>query len=473
MRHRSTALILIVILLALTIWAVLPSNPGIKIGKFERSMETILGLDLQGGMQVLLEADVPEGTEVDAQAMQDARTILENRSNGLGVSEVVFQVAGTRRIVGEFPGLTDTEQVVSILKETGQLEFVDMGDTAIPVGTIITTSLGGKQNSEVTPTASTTETSETPTEVSSATEEPTATETPAVTEEVVYNTVMTGSDLKSVTVSTDQLGQPVVDFVLTAEGKQIFADFTTNNTGKILGIVLDKKVISTPRIDEPITEGTGMISGNFTVDSANALAVQLRYGSLPIALKVVETQIIGPTLGADSLNKSLIAGAIGFAIVMLFMLIYYRMPGGVAILAITNFGLITLTVYKLIPVTLTLPGIAGFLLSTGGALDANILYFERLKEELRSGKNLKTALDMAWKRAWSSIRDSNIATIITSVILFWFGSTYGASMVKGFALTLALGVLISLFSATVVTRTLLSYAVDIFKPTNFKRWFGI
>ncbi len=467
MRHRSIALVLIIILLAVTIWAILPSNPGIKIGKFERSMDTVLGLDLQGGMEVLLEADVAEGTDVDAQAMQDARTILENRSNGLGVSEVVFQVAGSRRIVGEFPGLTDTEQVIAILKQTGQLEFVDMGDTIVPEGTIITTSLGGSQINSVTPTPAATEVSGTPTEETTATVEPT------VTEEVVYNTVMTGADLKSVTVSTDQLGQPVVDFVLTPEGKQIFADFTTKNSQKILGIVLDKRVISTPRIDEPITDGAGMISGNFTVDSANALAVQLRYGSLPIALKVVETQIIGPTLGADSLNKSLIAGLIGFAIVMLFMLIYYRMPGGVAIIAIANFGLITLTLYKLIPVTLTLPGIAGFLLSTGGALDANILYFERLKEELRSGRNLKTALDLAWKRAWSSIRDSNIATIITSVILFWFGSTYGASMVKGFALTLALGVLINLFSATVITRTLLTYAVDIFKPTNFKRWFGI
>ncbi len=452
MRRRFTILALIVILLAAAIWVVLPSNPGIKIGEFSRSLKTVLGLDLQGGMQVLLEADVPADTEVDAQSLQDARMILENRSNGLGVSEVMFQVAGTRRIVGEFPGLTDTEQVISILKQTGQLEFVDMGDTRLEEGTIIKTSLGGSQ---VTPTPAVTDT------------------TVPTPEDVVWNTVMTGADLKSVAVTTDQLGQPVVSFELTNEGRDIFANYTRNNVGKILGIVLDKQVISAPQIDEPITEGSGIIRGSFTVDTANALAVQLRYGSLPVALKVVESRIIGPTLGADSLKKSMIAGVIGFAIVTLFMIIFYRLPGGVAVLAILNYGVITLALYKLIPVTLTLPGIAGFLLSTGGALDANILMFERLKEELRGGRNIKTALELAWKRAWPSIRDSNIATIITSLILFWFGSAFGASIVKGFALTLAIGVVISILNAAFVTRTLLAFAVDIFKPENKANWFGI
>lgn len=460
MRHRVTILVIILVILAAAIWIVLPNNPGIKIGEFQRSLDTVLGLDLQGGMQVLLEADVPGETEVTAQSLQDARLILENRSNGLGVSEVMFQVAGNRRIMGEFPGLTDTEQVIEILKQTGQLEFVDMGDTYVNEGTIIKTSLGGSQVNPVAPSESVGD--ETP-----------VTEVTPVVDEIIWNTVMTGADLKSVGVTTDQVGKVVVNFELTGEGKQIFADFTRNNVGKVLGIVLDKRVISTPRIDEPITEGTGIISGNFTVDSANSLAVQLRYGSLPVPLKVVETRIIGPTLGADSLQKSLIAGIIGFAIVVLFMLIFYRLPGGVAVLAIINYGLITFAIYKLLPVTLTLPGIAGLILSTGGALDANILIFERLKEELRSGRNLKTALDLSWKRAWPSIRDSNLATIITSLILFWFGSAFGASIVKGFALTLALGVVIGLLNATFVTRTLLSFAVDLFKPENKAKWFGI
>lgn len=455
MRYRVIILVIVLVILAAAIWIVLPNNPGIKVGENLRTFETVLGLDLQGGMQVLLEADVPEDQEVNAQSMQDARTILENRSNGLGVSDVVFQVAGTRRIVGEFPGLTDTEQVVSVLKQTGQLEFVDFGDTFVEEGTVVKTSLGGSQ---VNPTNET---------------ETGTPEVDAAITDTVWNTVMTGADLKSVGVTTDNLGNPVISFELTPEGRQIFADFTSKNVGKFLGITLDKTVISAPSINEPITEGVGVISGNFSVDSANSLAVQLRYGSLPVALKVIETRIVGPTLGADSLQKSMLAGLVGLIIVVLFMTIYYRLPGAVAILAILNYAVITFALYKIIPVTLTLPGIAGLLLSTGGALDANILVIERLKEELRGGRNLQTALELAWKRAWPSIRDSNLATIITSVILFWFGSSFGASTVKGFALTLALGVGVSLINITFVTRTLLSFVFDIIKPENKAKWFGI
>lgn len=459
MRHRVLILVIFLVILAAASWIVLPNNPGLKLGENVRTFETVLGLDLQGGMQVLLEADVPAEQEVNAQSMQDARTILENRSNGLGVSDVVFQVAGSRRIVGEFPGLTDTEQVVSVLKQTGQLEFVDFGDTLVPEGTVVTTSLGGSQ---VNPAGDTTgENGGTTPEVD-----------PAIAD-TVWNTVMTGADLKSVGVTTDNLGKPVISFELTPDGRQIFAEFTSKNEGKILGITLDKIVISAPSINEPITEGTGVISGNFSIESANSLAVQLRYGSLPVALKVIETRIVGPTLGADSLQKSMLAGLVGLLIVVLFMTIYYRLPGAVSILAILNYAVITFALYKIIPVTLTLPGIAGLLLSTGGALDANILVIERLKEELRGGRNLQTALELAWKRAWPSIRDSNLATIITSIILFWFGSSFGASAVKGFALTLALGVGVSLINITFVTRVLLSFALDIFKPENKAKWFGI
>lgn len=455
-------LVLILILVGIAIWIDLPNNPGIKIGSFERSLDTVLGLDLKGGMQVLLEADLPPDVPVDAQALDDARRIVENRSNGLGVKEVVFQVAGSRRIVGEFPGLTNTEEVTSVLKETGQLEFVDMGDTPLPEGTVIKTSLGESQTSAEPTQVPTTETSA---------ETPTVQPTPGA-EEKVWTTIMTGDQLKSVSVTTDQLGKPVVQFELKPDGQKIFADFTSQNIGKYLAIVLDKKIISVPVIRSAITEGSGIIEGNFTVDTANALAVQLRYGSLPIPLKVVESRVIGPTLGEDSLNKSLIAGLIGFALVTLFMITYYRLPGGIAILAITNYALITLALFKVIPVTLTLPGIAGFLLSTGGALDANILIFERLKEELRGGRTLRQAVDLGWKRAWPSIRDSNIATLITSTILFWFGSAYGASIVKGFAVTLALGVAVSLFSAIVITRTFLNIAIDFLNPAKHQQWFG-
>ncbi len=189
-------------------------------------------------------------------------------------------------------------------------------------------------------------------------------------------------------------------------------------------------------------------------------------------MKVVESRVVGPTLGQDSLNKSILAGAIGFALVVMFMIIFYRLPGALAVLAIVSYAAITLALFKFIPVTLTLPGIAGFLLSTGGALDANILMFERLKEELHAGRNLRVAVEYSWKRAWPSIRDSNVATLITSAILFWFGSAFGATIVKGFALTLALGMMISLFSAIVITRTLLGIAADAINPADHVRWFG-
>jgi len=290
----------------------------------------------------------------------------------------------------------------------------------------------------------------------------------------VFHTMMTGKDLKSIVVDSPISGTYQINFELTDEGSTVFADFTSNNVGKILAIVLDNKIISSPRINTAITEGSGTIQGSFTYEEANQLAVQLRYGSLPIPLTVEQIRIIGPTLGQDSLQKSLIAGGVGLLLVILFMAIFYKLPGLMANLAIITYALITFALFRLIPVTLTLPGIAGLILSTGSALDANILIFERLKEELRNGRTLAQAIDLGWKRAWPSIRDSNMATIITSLILFWFGSSFGASFVKGFAITLALGVLVSLFSAIVVTRTFLAIALDLVKhPENHLKWFGI
>jgi preprotein translocase subunit SecD len=284
---------------------------------------------------------------------------------------------------------------------------------------------------------------------------------------------MTGAGLKDVVVTTTQTGEYQVSFELKGDDIQTFADFTSRNIGNVLAIVLDKQVISAPSINDAITDGQGVITGNFDANSANALAIQLRYGSLPIPLKIVESRTVGPTLGQDSLQKSLLAGAIGFTIVILFMLLYYRLPGALADISIIIYAILALALFRLIPVTLTLPGIAGFLLSTGSALDANILIFERMKEELRGGKPLRNALDLGWQRAWPSIRDSNIATLITCTILFWFGSTFGATIVKGFSLTLALGVIVSLFIAIVVTRTLLKLVLEYFKPTNLSKWFGI
>lgn len=450
-RNKYTRLIVILVILALALWidmndTITISNPIDDAIILSQNVTTRLGLDLRGGLQVLLEADLPEDVAVDADSMETARTIMENRTNALGVSENVLQIAGDRRIVGEFPGLDNTDEVLGTIQQTGLLEFVDTGDINLPPGSIIETdfAIGGGT-------------------------------TPAQGENppTIYHTVMTGKDLRQVSVTQDQLGQYLIQFDLTPEGADVFAQHTAANVGKYLTIVLDKQVISSPVINSAIPDGSGTISGNFTSETANALAVQLRYGSLPVPLKIVETRIIGPTLGEDSLNRSLIAGLVGMTIVILFMGIYYRLPGIAADLSIILYAVILLAVFKLIGVTLTLPGIAGIMLSTGSALDANILVFERFKEELRSGKSLRQAFDQAWTRAWPSIRDSNLAALITAGILYWFGSTFGATIVKGFALTLSIGIVISLFSSLFITRTLLALALDWFKPKNLERWVGI
>lgn len=434
-------LVIILVIVAVAIWIDLPNNPGIHIGGINRDINTRLGLDLVGGVQALLEADLPEGTVIEAEKMRTATRIVENRVNGLGVTEALVQQAGDRRIVVELPGIEDPTVAISTIQETGLLEFVDMGRTPQAAGTIIVTDVF---------------TSESP-----------------QTDERVWHTVMTGDTIENVQVSRDPSGQYVIQFRLNSEGADIFAEYTTNHVGEYLGIVLDKTVVSAPNVNEPINEGEGVISGAFTVESANNLAVQLRYGSLPIPLKVVETRTIGPSLGQESLEKSLIALLIGFIVVILFMAIYYRLPGVLADISIIIYALVTFSILRFIPVTLTLPGIAGFMLSTGSALDANILIFERLKEELRAGRKLNQAVDIAWKRAWPSIRDSNVATLITCTILFWFGSAFGATIVKGFSLTLAIGVMISLFTAIVVTRTFLNLVLVYVQDKNYSRWFGI
>jgi preprotein translocase subunit SecD len=449
-RNLPNRIALIVVILALALWIDLSSeinitNPLTDLPMFSRNVTPRLGLDLQGGLQVLLEADLPENAQIDAAQMEIARNIVQQRTDALGVNENVIQIAGDRRIVGEFPGLEDTESVLETIQQTGLLEFVDTGDFSPEPGTILTT--------DYNPSG-----------------EPVA----AAEGELVFHTVMTGAELSSVTVTPDVLGTSyVISFVLKSNGSKVFAEHTAANIGKFLTIILDKQVISSPIINDAIIGGEGSISGGFTAESANAFAVQLRYGSLPVPLKIVETRIIGPTLGADSLNKSLVAGLIGMVIVILFMIIYYRLPGIVAVVSIFIYATIVFAIFKWFHFTLTLPGIAGFMLSTGTALDSNILIFERMKEELRNGRSLIQAMDLGWSRAWSSIRDSNLAAIITSVILFWFGSTFGATIVKGFSLTLALGVIISLFTAIYVTRTLLAVTLKSFKPQNFERWFGL
>lgn len=490
MRQRfPVRLILILILVAVAVWIVLPTNPGIHIGSVDRDIKVVRGLDLQGGLRVLLEADMPEESEVTSDQMNTVRNIVENRVNGLGVTEPIVQVAGSRRILVELPGIGNPEDAVDIIKETGLLEFVKMtsSDFAYLQGNqVLLTDFG-------MPVVSPTETAETP---SSSEVEPTQTITSSTPESTpdadatptipttqtpspsptpkVFHTVLTGAQLEHAFVTQHpNSSEIVVAIEFSEEGGQIFSDYTSTHVGDILGIVLDKRLISAPFINEPITEGSAFISGDFTYEDANSLAIQLRYGALPVPLKVVESKTVGPTLGQDSLDKSTVAGVVGLGVVMAFMALYYRLPGVLADLALLVYATITFALFKLIPVTLTLPGIAGFVLSIGVAVDANVLIFERMKEELRAGRRLYQAIDLGFSRAWPSIRDSNLSTLITCGILYWFGNTFGASIVKGFSVTLALGVMVSLFTAITVTRTFLHLVLDNIQLAEHPRWFGV
>lgn len=447
MNQRVTQFIAILFLAGVAVWVALPSTQILSFfGLGNRDISTRLGLDLVGGVQALLEADLPADTEIPVTSMETARTIIENRANGLlGVGEASVQIAGDRRIVVELPGVTDPEAALSVLGETGQLEFVDMGqisdsEALILEGTTIITDYPS---------------------------------VPETTDGPVYHTIMTGERLSTAVVERGRLNEYDVGFELDPEGAELFADYTKNNLGSYLAIVLDKTVVSVPRVSVVITGGKGSITGNFDSDSANELALQLRYGSLPIPLQVAESRTVGPSLGQDSLQKSLVAGLIGLGMVVFFMAGFYRLPGLLADIALLMYVSITFALFKLIPVTLTLPGIAGFVLSIGVAVDANILIFERLKEELQEGLRLQNAIEKAWNRAWPSIRDSNLSTLITCGILFWFGSAFGASIVKGFAVTLALGVLVSLFTAIFVTHNLLHMWLDNIKVADHLPWFGL
>ena len=481
MRQRIFAVLATILLLSgFAAWIALPSNPGIRIGflGLDRPIEIRQGLDLQGGIQVLLEADLPGDAEVDPAAIETARKIIENRVNGLGVAEPLVQLQGTRRIIVELPGLQDEEQALALIRETGQLEFVDVGYGFLPPETEIQTDYVPGQPIGEPPA------------------EPQFTEDG----ERIYHTVMTGQALESAARYTDNssgIMEHYVAFELDGEWARLFSDYTASHVGQRLAIVLDRKIISSPEISERIPNGRGSISGSFTREEADALAIQLRYGALPIPLRIESNQKIGPSLGQESVGQSIKAGTIGLSAVLLFMLVYYRLPGLLADLSLVIYGLLNLAVFKMgslfmiilavtlviiylierrdswllwmsvgifivavilnfRTVTLTLPGIAGFLLSTGMAVDANILIFERIKEELRAGRPLRAALHTGFDRAWTSIWDSQASTLIICAILYIFGRNFGASIVKGFAITLSIGTVLNLFTAITVTRTFMS-----------------
>ncbi|MBI1801948.1 MAG: protein translocase subunit SecD, partial [Chloroflexi bacterium] len=448
-----------------------------------------------------LQANPPAGQAVTSDSMQAVRIIIEQRINGLGVTEPLIQPVGFDRIAVQLPGVRDPDLAIKTFGETGLLEFIELGDQFLPAGTVVSTTGFITGSLPLTDTATITGTTQPatsvptikptlpptptlgPTLTPAATITATASVTPseqitpteAVTTTVLgpFKTIMTGNQLQSANVAFDpQTGSPLIAFSLTSDGARIFADYTAKNIGRFLCITIDKSTISCPRIQGAIPSGNGQITGQFTREEAQALVVQLKYGALPVPLKVISSRTVGPTLGQDSINRSLTAGLIGISMVIVFMLLYYRLPGLLADIALLLYGTLVFSLFKLIPVTLTLAGIAGFVLSIGLAVDANILIFERMKEELRAGRSLKAAIRAGFDRAWPSIRDSNASTLITCAILFWFGSNFGASIVAGFALTLAIGVLVSLFTAIAVTRNLLTLVMDM-DITKNHWWFGV
>ncbi len=416
------------------------------------------GLDLQGGVQIVLQAvpveveSAESAEEAQAQlaaSIETARNIIERRVNGLGLAEALVQTQGSDRVVVELPGVEDPELAVNTIKETGLLEFIDTGPLPLEPGTRVRTTLNTRT---LTDTQSLTDT------------QPLSATAGLFQEDKVYETVFTGRDLKRALPAQDPTtGEFYVAFELQPDAAQRFAEYTSSHIGQYLTIVLDGVVVSSPRIQAVIPDGAGRITGNFSYQEARSLGIQLQYGALPVPLQVESQRSIGATLGAESVEKSITAGIIGLVTVLVFMVVYYRLPGSLASLALIIYALLNLAFFRLLPVTLTLPGITGFLLSTGMAVDANILIFERMKEEVRRGRSLKAAIEAGFDRAWTSIRDSNISTLIICAILYWLGSGFsvlglrliGAPAVKGFAITLAIGVLVSMFTAVIVTRTFL------------------
>ncbi len=431
MRRGTLALLLFIILLgACAIYIDLPNTPGIHIPflGINDSLQTKLGLDLQGGVSALLVPDGNFDTKTLNDAMPAVRDNIEQRVNGgLGVSEPSIRIITTNgqpAISVELPGFTgnQTEAVNSLLK-TGNLEFWSTGPSPAAIGSAFDPSQYTQYNPGGKPP-------------------------------------FTGANLDSsqVYVSQDSAGRPQISFEMQGDAISRFGTFTGQNVGQYLTVTLDRQVIESAVIQNAIT-GPGVITGNFTTDQATQIVTVLKYGALKIPLKIASEETVGPTLGQDSITKSAIAAAIGLGIVMLFMLLYYRLPGLLADIALILYALLTFAVYKLLGVVLSLAGITGFVLSIGMAVDANVLIFERVKEELRAGRLLSAAIDVGWKRAWPSIRDSNISTLITCAVLFAFGSNFGATIIVGFATTLFLGVLISMFTAVVVTRTFLNLLV--------------
>ncbi|MBD2653052.1 protein translocase subunit SecD [Synechocystis sp. FACHB-383] len=416
-----------------------------------------LGLDLRGGAQLTIEvqptAEIPQ---IDNDSLVAVKTVIENRVNALGVSEPLVQTAGEDKVVVQLPGVTDPGQAERILGGTAQLEFQQQRpgtegefQAEYTIKRQLDAELENLRRSGASP-----ENSDRLQQLLAEREQ-----SNQALLALFEPMGLTGKNLTDARPSPNQSGTAwEVALRFDEEGGKKFAELTqaVAGTGRSLGVFLDNDLISAPVVgvefaNTGITGGAAVITGNFTIDTANDLAVQLRGGSLPFPVEVVENRTVGATLGQESIRRSLVAGFVGLALVLIFMAVYYRLPGIVADVSLVIYAVLTLAAFALVGVTLTLPGIAGFILSIGMAVDANVLIFERTREELRGGNTLYRSVESGFFRAFSSILDSNVTTLIACAALFWFGS----GLVKGFALTLAIGVMVSLFTALTCSRTLL------------------
>ncbi len=492
-----------------------PNAPTTPFPPFNRNFPIRLGLDIQGGSSLVYQADMSKIPSADRDsALQGVRDVIERRVNAFGVSEPVVQTnhgGGEYRVLVELAGIKDINQAIKQIGETPLLEFriaaglpdaeakqkaedllkqiqqgadfgeiakansddpgsaVKGGDLGFADPSSYVTEFGDAlkklKDGEITsaPVKSqfgyhiikriatkTVDQDGKPVEQIEAAHILVATSDSAQQTGNFVPTKLSGQQLKRADVVFDPTaGTPQVQLTFNSEGAKLFEQLTTDHVGEVLGIYLDGQPISLPRVNGPITGGTAIITGDFSLQEAKDLARRLNAGALPVPITLVSQQNIGASLGQAAVERSFAAGLIGLALVAVFMILYYRLPGVVAVLALGVYTLLVLAIFKVWPVTLTLAGIAGFILSIGMAVDANILVFERTKEELRAGRPLLSAIDEGFRRAWPSIRDSNISSLITSAILIWFGS----SLIKGFAVTLSIGILLSMFSALTVTRT--------------------
>ncbi len=438
LKHRALSVFLLVTLLLVGFFVY-----SSQVGTHFKSYAFKLGLDLNGGTALTYKADISKVKSGDVSgAMSSLRDVIERRVNIFGVSEPVVQVENPGLVLGnseerllvELPGVTNIDQAVALIGQTPQLEFVLLKPEA--------------KNFTQTQLAS------------------------ATPEQLFVSTGLTGEYLDSAalqftaTGAGQVSGQPTVALTFNNQGRDLFSKITREHKGETLAILLDEQVISSPTIKDEITDGKAIISGGFTAEQAKLLVQNLNYGALPVPISLISTQTIGASLGENAKTAGVKAGVIGFLLIVVFLILWYRLPGFVASISLVMYVALSLAVFKLIPVTLTAAGIAGFILSIGMAVDANILIFERMKEELHRGKSTHDALHEGFTRAWLSIRDSNISSIITAIVLFWLGT----SAVKGFALTLGLGVLISMFTAITVSRTFL-FAVAPRKEGSVAKFF--